>query len=145
MIYTSSIFGPDGQDLILTSVTHLRKKAELKAVGSWRWGLGLGKGKYASLYTGSSVWDGLVVVWGVSVDTTILHTLLSAPACMSIHGILEGTRAWRYNYRDGEGDTAPEHFGIYSFKGHDRFDLFTHEGRIKAVMYMPCVNALVMS
>ena len=29
----------------------------------------------------SSVLDGLVVVWGVSVDTTILHTFLSAPAC----------------------------------------------------------------
>ena len=37
-------------------------------------------GTGVSLYTGSSVWDGLVVVWGVSVDTTILHTFLSAPA-----------------------------------------------------------------
>ena len=41
------------------------------------------------------------------------------------HGILKGTRAWRYNYRDGEGDTVPENFGIYSFIEHDRFDLFT--------------------
>ena len=40
------------------------------------------------------------------------------------YGILEGTRAWRYNYRDGEGDTAPESFGIYSFIEHDRFDFF---------------------
>ena len=30
-----------------------------------------GRGKCASLYTGSSVLDGLVEVWGVSVDTTI--------------------------------------------------------------------------
>ena len=37
--------------------------------------------KCASLYTGSSVSDGFVVVWGVSVDTTILHIFLSAPAC----------------------------------------------------------------
>ena len=40
-----------------------------------------GSGKCASLYTGSSVLDGLVVVWGVSVDTTMLHAFLSAPAC----------------------------------------------------------------
>ena len=40
-----------------------------------------GRGKCASLYTGGSVSDGFVVVWGVSVDTTILHTFLSAPAC----------------------------------------------------------------
>ena len=25
---------------------------------------------------------------------------------------------------DGEGDTAPENFGTYSFIGHDRFDFF---------------------
>ena len=40
-----------------------------------------GRGKCASLYTGSSVWDGLVVVWCVSVDTTVFLTFLSAPAC----------------------------------------------------------------
>ena len=43
--------------------------------------MGWGRGKCASLLQGSSVWDGLVVVWGVSVDTIILHTFLSAPAC----------------------------------------------------------------
>ena len=37
-------------------------------------------------------------------------------------------------------DTAPENFGIYSFIEHDRFDFFTSEERIRAVMYMPCVN-----
>ena len=37
-----------GRDLKLTSVAHLRKKAELKLVGSWR-------GKCTSLFTGSSV------------------------------------------------------------------------------------------
>ena len=42
--------------------------------------------------------------------------------CMYWYGILEGTRAWRYNYRDGEGDTAPENFGIYSFIERDLFD-----------------------
>ena len=40
------------------------------------------------------------------------------------YGILEGTRALPYNYRDGEGDTAPENFGIYSFREHDCFDSY---------------------
>ena len=39
-----------------------------------------------------------------------------------VYGIFEGTRALRYNQRDGEGDTVPENFGIYSFIEHDRFD-----------------------
>ena len=43
-------------------------------------------------------------------------------------------------YRDGEGDTAPENFGIYSSIEHDRFDSFTSKGRIMAVIYMPCVK-----
>ena len=40
-------------------------------------------GKCTCLYTGtgSNVLDGLVVVWGVSVDTTIIHTFITAPAC----------------------------------------------------------------
>ena len=45
-----------------------------------------------------------------------------------------------YNYHNGEGDTSPKNFGIYSFIEHDWFDLLTYEGRIKAVMYMPCVK-----
>ena len=40
-----------------------------------------GRGMCTSLYTESSTRDGLVVVWGVSVDTTIYHTFLSTPAC----------------------------------------------------------------
>ena len=39
------------------------------------------RGKCASLYTGISVGDGLVVVRCVSVDTTISYTFLSKPAC----------------------------------------------------------------
>ena len=34
----------------------------------------------------------------------------------------------------------PENFGIYSFIEHDPFDLFTYEGQIRAVMYIPCVK-----
>ena len=48
--------------------------------------------------------------------------------CMYWYGILEGTRVWRYNYRDGEGDTAPENFGIYSFIEHDWFDFLRPNG-----------------
>ena len=44
------------------------------------------------------------------------------------------------NTCDGEGNTAPENFGIRSFIEHDRFDFFTSEGRIRAAMYMPCVK-----
>ena len=36
--------------------------------------------------------------------------------CMYWHRILEGTRAWRNNYRDGEGDTAHKNFGIIPLK-----------------------------
>ena len=78
------------------------QKAELNVVGV----LEVNRGKCASLYTGSSIWDGLVVVWGVSVDIT--HS--SFRACMYWHGILQGTRAWRYNYHDGAGAIGPENF-----------------------------------
>ena len=40
-----------------------------------------GRDKCASLYTGISVGDGLVVVWCVSVDSTLLYTFHSEPAC----------------------------------------------------------------
>ena len=35
------------------------------------------------------------------------------------YDILEGTRVWRYNYRDGEGVSVPENIDIYSFIEHD--------------------------
>ena len=81
------------------------QKAKLNVVGV----LEVSRGKCASLYTGSSVWDGLVVVWGVSVDITH-RSFRACMHCMYWHGILEGTRAWRYNYRECEGATAPENF-----------------------------------
>ena len=83
----------------------------------------------------------MVKVWGCfSIDTTILHT------CTTCTGMVYSKELecdvqlvrWRRRY-------CALNFGIYSFIEHDRFDLFTYEGRIKAVMYMPCVNALVMS
>ena len=46
------------------------------------------RGKCASLYTGISVGDGLVVVWFVSVDTTLLYTFLFAPACTACTNII---------------------------------------------------------
>ena len=67
-------------------------------------------------------------------------THISVRACMYVYGIIEGTRARRYNYRDGEGDTATENFGIYSLIEHDRFDFFTSEEQIRAVMYLPRIK-----
>ena len=57
------------------------QKAELKVVGvlelrTWGWA-----GVSVLVFTQGAVWDGLVKVWGVSVDTTIVHTFLLAPAC----------------------------------------------------------------
>ena len=40
-----------------------------------------GAGVSVLVCTQGAAFDGLVVVWGVSVDTKILHTFLSAPAC----------------------------------------------------------------
>ena len=75
-----------------------------------------------------------MVVWGVSVDTTILHSFLSAPACTDM-----------VYSKELECDVtttamAKANFGIYSFIEHDRFDLFTYEGLIRAAMYMPYVK-----
>ena len=67
----------------------------------------------SSLYTGSSAWDGLVEVWGGGGFSRYYITYISLHACMHCmysYGILEGTRAWRYNYHDGEGVSAPENF-----------------------------------
>ena len=80
-----------------------------------------------------------MVVWGVSVHTTILHTFLSAPACTDMVYSKELERDVTTSAM-AKGDTAPENIGIYSFIEHDRSDSFTIEERIRAVMYMPCVK-----
>ena len=83
-------------------------------------------------------------VWGCfSIDTTILHTFLSAPACTTCTGMVYSKELecdvqlvrWRRRY------CALKLWHLFLHRT-DRFDLFTYEGRIKAVMYMPCVNAL---
>ena len=83
---------------------------------------------------------GSLGVFQISYYNITHISLRACKHCMYWYGILEGTIEWRYNYRDGEDDTAPENFGIYSFIEHDRFDLFTYEGRIMDVMYVPCVK-----
>ena len=77
MIYTFS-----RGDLILTSEAYLHKKAELKVAGVWEvrtWG-----GSGVSVL-GCTRGAGFEMDWrwflGVSVDTTILYTFLSGPAC----------------------------------------------------------------
>ena len=77
------------QDLILTSVALICAKGWAKGCGDLGGeDLEWDRGKCASLYTRSSDWAGMVVVWGVSVDTTILHTYLSAPACTACTDIV---------------------------------------------------------
>ena len=63
-------------------------------------------------------------VWGVPVDTTILHTFLSAPACIACTDMVYSKELERgvTPTPDGEGDTVPENFGIYSFIEHDPFE-----------------------
>ena len=80
------------------------------------------------------------MVWGVSVDTTILHTFLSAPSCTACTDMVYS--------KDLERDVTTsamvkailrlKNFGTYSFIEHDGFDCFTSEERIRAVMHMPC-------
>ena len=80
--YTLQVYLRRRTRLYTYSCSASAQKAELNVVGALGVeDLGMVRGKCASLYTGGSVWDGLVEVWGVSVDTTILHTFLSAPAC----------------------------------------------------------------
>ena len=83
-----------------------------------------------------------MVVWGVTVDTTILHTFLFAPACFACTDMVYSKELERdvTTLRDGEGDTAIENFGIYSLIEHDRFDFFTSQERIRPIRYVPCVK-----
>ena len=76
------------------------------------------------------------------IDTTILHTFLSASACTACTDMVYS--------KELEHDVTTtamakpilrlKTLAFYSFKENDRFDLFTYEGRIGAVMYMPCVK-----
>ena len=80
----------------------------------------------------------LYLFWCVSVDTTVLHTFLSAPACTNI-----------VQSKELERDVTATAMAkallrlktlAPSFIEHDRFDFFTSEGNLRAVMYMPCVK-----
>ena len=63
-----------------------------------------------------------MVVWGVSVDTTILHTFLSASACTACIDMVYSKELERDVTTSA---MAKANFGIYSFIEHDRFD-FSH-------------------
>ena len=49
------------------------------------------------------------MVWCVSVDTTILHTFLSAPACTACTNMVYSKKLER------AVTTTPENFGIFDF------------------------------
>ena len=80
-----------------------------------------------------------MVVWCVSVDTTILHTFLFEPGCTACTNMVY--------LKELERDVTTTAKALLRLKTlapflteHDRFDFFTWEGRIRAVMYMPCVK-----
>ena len=72
-----SIFGPVDD---IWYLAHMRK-AKLKIVGILVVMTRGGWGKFASLYAGGKVWDGLVVVWVILVDTTDIQPFFSSSAC----------------------------------------------------------------
>ena len=77
------------------------------------------------------------MVRSVSVDTTILHTFLSTPACTACTDMVYSKELKRDVTTTA---MAKANFGIYSFIDHDLLDFFTSEVRKRAVMYMPCVK-----
>ena len=79
-----------------------------------------------------------MVDWGVSADTLIIHTFLSATACTDMVSSKELERDITTNAVAKEPPRL-KHWH-HSFIVYDRFDFFTSEGRIRAVMYMPCVK-----
>ena len=83
-----------------------------------------------------------MAVWGVSVDTTILHTFLSAPVCTACTDMVYSKKLERdvTTSAMAKAILSLKYFGIYSFIERDPSDFFQSEGRIRAVMYMPCVK-----
>ena len=110
-------------------------------MGSWRRSdLGWGRGKCASLHTGSNVWDGLVELWGVSVDTTILHTFLSAPICTACTDMVYSKELKRHLTTTAMAILRLKTLAFIPSWNMIGSFFFTSEGRIRAVMYMPCVK-----
>ena len=66
-----------------------------------------------------------------------MGTFLSAPACTDMVSSKELERDVSTNAMAKE---PPRLKTLASFIVHDRFDFFTSEGRIRAVLYMPCVK-----
>ena len=71
-----------------------------------------------------------MVAWGVSVDTTILHTFLSAPACTACTGMVYS--------KELERDVTTTAMAK-AILGLDSI-FFTSEARIRAVKFMICVK-----
>ena len=85
-----------------------------------------------------------MVVWCVSVDTTILHTFLSKPASTACTNMVYSKELERDVTTTAKALLRLKTLASF-LKEHDRFDFFTCEGQIRAVMYMPCVKSLVLS
>ena len=102
-----------------------------------------GRGKCAGLYMRSSVWDKLVVVWGVSVDTTILHAhrFLSTPACTACTDMVYSRELERDVTTTAMAKALLRLKTLASFLHRTwSVQFFTSKGRIWALMYMPGVK-----
>ena len=79
------------------------------------------------------------MVWGFSVDSTILHTFLCAPSCTACTDMVYSKELERDVTTTAMAKsllrlTLWHHF----ITEHDRFDFLRPEGRIRAVMHMSC-------
>ena len=82
------------------------------------------------------------MVWGVSVDTIILHTFLCAPACTACTDMVYSKAPERdvTTIAMAKAILRQKTSAFIPSKNMIGLIFFTSEGRIRAVMYMPCVK-----
>ena len=80
-----------------------------------------------------------MVVCGVSVDTIIIHTFLSVPACTDM---VYSTELERDVTTTAIAKELPH---LKTLASYMIVSIFTPEGQIKAVMYMPNVKCSCLS
>ena len=83
-------------------------------------------------------------VWGCfSIETTILHTFLSTPACTACTDMVYSNELERGVTTTAMAKAILRLKTLTSIPSKNMiagFDLFTYEGRIRAAMYMPSVK-----
>ena len=76
------------------------------------------------------------MVWGFSVNTTINHTFLSTPACTDI----VYSKELECEVTTTAMAKAILRLKLWHHSFLHRFDFLAIKGRIRALMYMPCVK-----